>query len=307
MKKIIVIVLLIIIIPYLIVSTIKDKEEYIKFNYVSNLAVKVKRETTGQIDRVLFEEYVRGVLAGEMPVSFEKEALKAQAVAARSYVLKKMEQARAKNQDYDVVDTVSNQVYLDDAYLKEKWKNKYQENISKLNEVIVETRGQYLTYDEEIVQAFFFSTSTGVTENSGEIFTTQLPYLKSVDSSWDAEVSPVFNESNEMSLIDFYTKLDIEYQPELKIEVTKKTSTGRIKNIKINEHEFTGNQVYQALGIRSNYFEIKQVGDNVAVTTKGYGHGVGMSQYGALAMAKKGYKYDEILKYYYQGVEISKL
>ena len=303
MKKLIITTLIIILIPFIIV-TIFIKDETIKFNFISNSVVRVKREN-GNIDRVFFEEYVKGVLAGEMPTSFDLEALKAQAVAARSYVLKKMEQN--KEQDYDVVDTVMNQVYLDDATLKEKWKDKYEEKNNKIKQAIVETKGEYMTYNNEVIEAFFFSTSTGKTENSGEVFQTQLPYLKSVDSAWDEEVSPVFSQDNNLSLKEFYQKLNIEYNPNLKIEITKTTSTGRIKELKINDHEFKANDIYQKLNLRSTFFDIKQKDNQVEITTKGYGHGVGMSQYGALAMAKKGYKYQDILKYYYQGVEIKKL
>lgn len=303
MKKLIITTSIIILIPFIIV-TIFIKDETIKFNFISNSVVRVKREN-GNIDRVFFEEYVKGVLAGEMPTSFDLEALKAQAVAARSYVLKKMEQN--KEQDYDVVDTVMNQVYLDDATLKEKWKDKYEEKNNKIKQAIVETKGEYMTYNNEVIEAFFFSTSTGKTENSGEVFQTQLPYLKSVDSAWDEEVSPVFSQDNNLSLEEFYQKLNIEYNPNLKIEITKTTSTGRIKELKINDHEFKANDIYQKLNLRSTFFDIKQKDNQVEITTKGYGHGVGMSQYGALAMAKKGYKYQDILKYYYQGVEIKKL
>ena len=303
MKKLIITTLIIILITFIIV-TIFIKDETIKFNFISNSVVRVKREN-GNIDRVFFEEYVKGVLAGEMPTSFDLEALKAQAVAARSYVLKKMEQN--KEQDYDVVETVMNQVYLDDATLKEKWKDKYEEKNNKIKQAIVETKGEYMTYNNEVIEAFFFSTSTGKTENSGEVFQTQLPYLKSVDSAWDEEVSPVFSQDNNLSLEEFYQKLNIEYNPNLKIEITKTTSTGRIKELKINNHEFKANDIYQKLNLRSTFFNIKQKDNQVEITTKGYGHGVGMSQYGALAMAKKGYKYQDILKYYYQGVEIKKL
>lgn len=303
MKKIIIISALIIIIPFLIV-TIFIKDETIKFKFVSNMVVRVKREN-GNIDRVPFEEYVKGVLAGEMPTSFEMEALKAQAVAARSYVMKKMEDNY--KEEYDVVDTVMNQVYLDDNTLKEKWQDEYEEKNNKIKQAIIETKGEYMVYNNEVIEAFFFSTSTGKTENSGEVFQTQLPYLKSVDSSWDAEVSPVFKEDNQISLEEFYQKLNMGYNPELKIEITKTTSTGRVKELKINNQDFKANDIYQKLNLRSTFFNIKQNGKQVQITTKGYGHGVGMSQYGALAMAKKGYKYQEILKYYYQGIEIKKL
>ena len=303
MKKVLIGLLLIITIPYLIISSSVDEE--IKFYYVSNKFVRVKRDNTGEIISVPFEEYIKGVLAGEMPISFHEEALKAQAVAARSYVLKKMETSKEK--EYDVVDTVMNQVYLDEETLKERWKEKYIENNNKLKEVIIETKGEYLTYDNQIVEAFFFSTSTGKTENSGEVFMTQLPYLTSVDSTWDEEVSPVFNDSVEYSVFDFCTKLNIPYKENITIQILKTTSTGRIKNLKINNKEFSANEVVNALKLRSTYFDIKQINSNIIINTKGYGHGVGLSQYGALAMAKKGYSYEEILKHYYQGVEISKL
>lgn len=304
MKKMIVIVLLVIMIPYLVV-TLFMKDDEIKLEYGSNMVVRVRREATGNILEVPFEEYIVGVLAGEMPVSFEIEALKAQAVAARSYVLRKMQ--ASEDQEYDVVDTVSNQVYLDDAYLREKWQDEYTEKINKIRTAVLETSGEYLEYDGKVAEAFFFSTSTGMTENSGEVFQTQLPYLTSVTSEWDQEVSPVFNDNVTLSLSDFYTKLGLPYQDNIQVEVTKTTSTGRVKEIKINDKTFTGSEVFSKLGLRSTFFTITQNGSNVSIDTKGYGHGVGMSQYGAQGMAKTGYRYDEILKHYYQGVEIKKI
>ena len=304
MKKIFLITLIIIFVPFLIVTFFVKSNE-IKFYYSENMNVRVKRESQNKIEAVPFEDYIVGVLAGEMPVSFELEALKAQAVAARTYVMKKM--ADNKNEDYDIVDTVQNQVYISDEELKEKWKDNYVERINKIKRAVLETKGEYLTYDGKIIEAFFFSTSVGKTENSEEIFSSAKPYLRSVDSSWDEEVSPVFSESNEFSLQEFYDKLNLKYQDDLTIKIITTTSTGRIKKIKINNKNFTGSQVYSLLGLRSTFFNIEKVGSNVVVTTKGYGHGVGMSQYGALAMAKKGYQYDEILKHYYQGVDIKKI
>lgn len=304
MKKIILITLSVIFIPFLIVSLFIKTNE-IKFYYSENMNVKVKRESKNIIEEVPFEDYVVGVLAGEMPVSFDIEALKAQAVAARTYVMKKM--ADNKDKEYDIVDTVQNQVYISNEELKEKWQDNYSEKINKVKQAVLETKGEYLTYNGKIIEAFFFSTSVGKTENSEEIFSSAEPYLRSVDSYWDAEVSPVFSESNEFSLQEFYDKLNLKYQEKLNIKITETTSTGRIKKIKINNKNFTGSKVYSLLELRSTFFTIEQIGSNVVVTTKGYGHGVGMSQYGALAMAKKGYKYDEILKHYYQGVDIKKI
>lgn len=304
MKKIFSILLLIILFPYLIVTLfIKEDTTKIKFIFKEDEKVRVKQTESGNIVEVPLEEYVAGVVAGEMPITFETEALKAQAVAARSYVLKKIEQNYKNN--YDVVDTVLNQVYLDNESLKNKWKDKYEERIQKIKKVVLDTKGEYLTYNGKVIEAFFFSTSSGLTENCEEVFVEALPYLRSVDSHYD-EISPVYETEKVINYAEFCNKLGIENVP-LNINITKTTSTGRIKNITINGVNFTGNQVTQRLGLRSNYFEIKQDNDNVIVTTKGYGHGVGMSQYGANGMAKEGYTYKDILNHYYTNIQISKI
>ena len=276
-----------------------------KFDFSENKYVRVKRNSTGTIEKVPFEEYIIGVVAGEMPASFDIEALKAQAVAARSYVLTKMIQNI--NYDYDVVDTISNQVYLDDSILRKNWGSNYETNISRIKDAVISTRGKYLTYNGEVVNAFFFSTSVGKTENCVDVFGGDLPYLVSVDSSWDEEVSPVFAVEKKYTLNDFYEYLKLPYDDIVNINILDTTSTGRIKKILINNKEFTGSEVANLLSLRSAFFEINQEADEVIINTKGYGHGVGMSQYGALGMAKHGYNYEEILKHYYTNVEISNL
>lgn len=305
MKKVIILILMLIGIPYLITICFIKKDDEMKFYFSSNTTVRIKRNATGKIDNVLLEDYIVGVLAGEMPVSFEIEALKAQAVAARTYVMKRL--VNNKNSDYDIIDTTLNQVYLDNDELKKKWGNNYVNYINKLKTAVLETSGEYITYKDNIIDALFFSTSVGATENSEEVFVSALPYLRSVDSSWDAEVSPVFSENNTFNLKDFYNKLNLTYSNNLSIDVLQTTSTGRIKKIKINGTTFNGTTVAGKLGIRSDYFNISRDNDTVLVTTKGYGHGVGMSQYGAEAMAKKGYTYDKILKHYYKDVDIKKI
>lgn len=305
MKKLIFTTILIILIPYIFISIFIREPEEIKFKYMSNMTIRIKRSATGVIDVVPIEEYSVGVVSGEVPISFEMDALKAQAVAARSYVLKQLEYNR--NNDYDVVDTVMNQVYLDSDQLKNRWGNNYITNLNKAKMAVLETKGEYLDCNGSVVEALFFSTSTGYTENSGEVFPTQQPYLKSVASTWDADVSPVFNDYFYFKLWDFYSKLGLPYSDTLYVEAINTTSTGRIKQVKINGKIFSGDDVQYLLGLRSTFFSIIQNGEDITVNTKGYGHGVGMSQYGAQGMALNGYKYDEILKYYYQGVEIKKI
>ena len=303
MKKILFFILLIVLVPYIIVTIFIEDNE-IKFIFKENMKVRVRHEDTGIIDVVPFEEYVTGVLAGEMPTSFHIEALKAQAVAARSYVMKKMEYN--KDSDYDVVDTIMNQVYLSDDYLRSVWKESYNDKINKIKTAVIETKGEYISYNGDVAEAFFFSTSVGATENSGEIFSKQLPYLVSVSSTWD-EISPLYSTNKTISLKEFYNLLGLSYSDTLDIEKIDTTSTGRVNKIKINGNTFTGGQMIDKLNLRSSFFEITKDGENVVINTKGYVHGVGMSQYGAEGMARAGYTYDQILKYYYTGVEIKKI
>ncbi|MBQ6817898.1 MAG: stage II sporulation protein D [Bacilli bacterium] len=300
MKKILFLVCIIVLIPFIVVSLFTNKKE-IKFNYISNLQVRVKQDD--KIIKVNLEDYVVGVLAGEMPIDFEMEALKAQAVAARSYVLKKMSY---NNKDYDVVDTVTNQVYLDEEYLKKVWGKDYKTKINKLKQAVLETSYEYLDYKGSIADAMFFSTSVGKTENSEEVFTNKVPYLQSVSSSWD-EISPVYSLNYTFKLNEFYKKLNLEYNDLVNIEVIESTSTGRVKKIKINGSLFDGNLVVTKLNLKSNHFTIRQDGDTINIVTKGYGHGVGMSQYGAQGMALDGYTYKQILNHYYAGTTIKKI
>lgn len=301
-KKILLFSLLIIFIPFIIVNLFIKRDE-ISFNFNSNSIVRVYRSNYDRIDRIPIEEYVVGVVAGEIPISFDMEAKKAQAVASRSYVMFQI--SKNKNKDFDVYDTVLNQVYLDSSDLKVRWGDDYVSNINKVKEAVLSTSGEYLVYDDKVVEAMFFSTSTGVTENSEEIFSSSVPYLRSVVSTWD-EKSPVYTDVKRFEKDEFYNLLNLDFSEKLDVNVIDTTSTGRIIDININGTKFSGKDVVSKLKLRSSYFSITEYDDLIVVNTKGYGHGVGMSQYGAQGMALDGYSYDEILKHYYSGVEIKK-
>ena len=303
MKKLIVVALLVIIIPFLC-TKIFIKTDNIKFKYISNNFVRVKDEKTGNISAIPFEDYIKGVVASEMPSSFEIEALKAQAVASRSYAMYQIN--GSKNREYDLTNTTANQVYKNDNELKQIWKEEYPKKINKIKKAIEQTSGEYLTYNSTVINAMFFSTSTGVTENSEEIFSSALPYLRSTSSKWD-ESSPSYIDTYKFSINDFYNKLSLPINNKLEITEVEKTTTGRTKKLKINGQEINGRQLAKKLNLRSNYFDIIQNGDSITITTKGFCHCVGMSQYGANGMAKEGYKYDEILKYYYKNTELKKI
>lgn len=305
MKNIIIFTFFIILIPYVVLNIYEKNIEEIKLYNIESTNIRVKRLQTNKIETINLNEYVVGVLAGEMPIYFELEALKAQAVASRSYALKRIEYN--KNKEYDVVDSITNQVYLDNNYLKKTWGKNYVKNINKLRIAVNETYNEYLESDGKVVDALFFSTSNGYTENSEEVFNFKVSYLKSVSSPWDKDVSSAFNSSKEMSIQEFYEKLNLNYQENLNITDIKRSNTNRVISLKINNTTFTGKELYQKLKIRSTDFEIVKQSSNIIINTCGYGHGVGMSQYGALGMAKEGYNYQEILKYYYQNINIKKL
>lgn len=305
MKKIIIFTLIIIFIPFFIIAIYNFKKvEEIELNYINNTTIRVKRLKTNTIEIIPLELYIVGVLAGEMPVYFEKEALKAQAVASRSYAIKRIEYN--KDKDYDVVDSIMNQVYLDEDYLKEAWGNNYIVNINKLRNAVNETIDECLVYDNKIIDALFFSTSNGYTEDADLVFNLNLPYLKSVESKWDEKESSAFSTTTVIPLKKFYEKLALKYNKELNIKIIKRSPTNRVLELKINNQKFTGKELYDSLSLRSTDFVITQIGTNVFIDMKGYGHGVGMSQYGALGMAKEGYTYKEILSHYYQNTTIKK-
>ena len=209
------------------------------------------------------------------------------------------------NNKYDVVDTVMNQVYLDKEHLIATWSSSYIENINKIKLAVLSTKGEYLSYNNKVAEALFFSTSPGITENSEEIFVSIEPYLRSVSSTWD-EISPLYDIAITYTLSEFYNLLNIPYNDNLQIQILDKTSTGRIKTVKINDKEMSANYICSKLSLNSTYFEIIQDGTKVIIKNRGYGHGVGMSQYGAEGMARAGYTYDQILKHYYQNIEIKK-
>ena len=305
MKKLFLLTLILIGIPSLSVLLIKPKEKEIKektYILEKNTMVRVKRVEKNEIEIIPLEQYLIGVLSGEMPVSYELEALKAQAVAARTYTLKKME--INKNNQFDIVDNTNDQMYLDNNYLKNTWKENYDNYINKIKQAVNETSGEYLTYDGQIIKAFFFSTSSGKTENCKDVFGENLPYLVSVSSTWD-ENSPSYLDKKTFSKKEFYEKLNLPYEENLNIDI-KRNASDSINTITINNNELKGTEFRYELGLRSTNIDINEINNKIEITSKGFGHGVGLSQFGAQQLALKGYKYDEILKYYYQGTEFKK-
>ena len=292
MKKLILIILFLL--PISICSfLLKKKTVFFSEKPKHNTVIINVKEKNLYLD---LENYVIGVVAGEMPALFQDEALKAQAVAARSYVLSK-----EKDGNYVVSASTSDQVFLTSYEMKEKWQNDYDEYYNKILNAVKKTSGEVLTKDNKILKAFYFSMSNGYTENSKDVFGEDL--TQSVESPFEISLSN-FEIVKEFSKSELLEKLGVD---NLNIENQQISETKHTSSIIIGGKEFSGIEVRKLLNLRSTDFEIKQVGENFNIITRGYGHGVGMSQYGANELAKSGKSYKEILAYYYKNTKLVNL
>lgn len=268
-----------------------------------------------KVKEMKLEEYLLGVVPAEMPPSFNTEALKAQAVAARTFIINR---EKADNKDTHKGATVCTDSTHCKAYITEEealkkwgddWKNQYKD---KIKNVVYDTSGTIVTYNDEPISAVFHSTSSGKTENSEDVWQTALPYLRSVVSEGE-EKSPRYNSNVTLSFDEFKNKFKEKY-PDAKfndkksdwIKNIKYNDTGSVKTIDIGGITVKGTDVRTIFSLRSTNFKI-EIDDNVEFSVIGNGHGVGMSQYGANYAAENGYSYDKILKKYYQGVELKKI
>ena len=276
-----------------------DKKETVFLN--EEKTVTIKNNETKEEKSLELEEYIIGVVAGEMPASFEIEALKAQAIAARSYAMNKI---NTSDETYDLVTDVTNQVYITTDEMKNKWQSEYDYYYEKIKNAVLETQGLVMKYNNEIISAYYFAMSNGSTEDVSLVFGESKDYLQSVDSSWDENVKNFTVEIN-ITKEEFCKKLDISCD-DIIIKDIKRSETNRVNEITINNKKFKGTEVRSLLNLRSTDFDI-EINESIKITTKGYGHGVGMSQYGANEMAKNGSTYEEILKHYYNNIEISKI
>lgn len=257
-----------------------------------------------QVREISVFDYLTGVLAAEMPVSFEPEALKAQAVAARSYLQRGLMSPRHDNADICSSPDCC-QAYLSPEQLMASWGENYELYIKRITDAVEATDGQYLSYDGEPALAAFHSSSEGATEDSGAIW-NGLPYLVSVDSPETAETVPNFVTTVRSADIDFRDTI-LYLKPEADmtgpadgwVGEVRRSASGRVDSIVIGGVEFTGSELRSLFSLRSTDFELSRGDGEFVFTVKGYGHGVGMSQYGANAMARSGSDYRDILAHYY--------
>jgi stage II sporulation protein D len=257
-------------------------------------------------------EYVCGSVAAEMPLAYHEEALKAQAVACYTNCLRlKNSNNKEESNGADISDDISvHQGYITEDERKEKWGDDFNKYESKLRSIVTDVLGEYITYDEKICVAAFSAIYTGTTETAENVWGSKTPYLVSVKSEGD-KLSPTYSSTVTFSKSQFISIMkDLGVSIDSKADLTeiigkpKATKAGTVLTIKINSKEVTGSNMRQAFSLRSPAFKITATENEVTFNVSGYGHGVGMSQYGADYMARQGSTYDEILKHYYKGVEI---
>lgn len=258
------------------------------------------------------EEYLVGVLAAEMPASYEEEALKAQAVAARSYILSKLSK---ENPDHPQATVCTNAAhckgYLAENDAKQKWSERDRNNYwQKLESAVSSTKGVYMICEEAVVEAFFFSSGGGRTENSEDVWQESRPYLRSVESPDPPEnntSTAVFTKEEFFALLNPHLRTRLSSSSAVAVSDIRLTDGGSVATITLCGKEFKGTEIRSIFNLKSANFTLVSDNNKVIFNVTGHGHGVGMSQKGANQMAKDGKKYTEILSHYYTNIQIVKL
>lgn len=252
----------------------------------------------GTVLNLELEEYIVGVVGAEMPASFHTEALKAQAIIARTYALKSIEKGTP------LTDNSSTQNYKTNDELKAMWGSSYNTYFNKIKNAVDSTKGIYLTYQGQTIEAVYHSTSNGTTEDAKNVWNNFFPYLIPVSSPYDNQNSS-YTKSTSLSYDAISTKLGISLTMDSNIRILSKTAGNRVLNISFDDLIYTGVFIRNILGLRSADFDIEKTENGIIFTTRGFGHGVGLSQYGSNGLAKNGANYETILKHYYTGVDLS--
>lgn len=279
---------------------VKKEEDIVKKEVIDNNIYVNVRRNNGNIEKYELEEYIIGVVGAEMPASFNKEALKAQSVVARTYALKSIKNNKQLTSDN------STQNFKDNNELKKMWDSSYNTYYNKIKSAVLETKGLYLSYNNDYVDAVYHSTSNGNTEDAVYVWGNSVPYLKSVSSEYD-NTNKNYNSIITLTYNEISNKLKNSIDSNTKFNIISRTSGNRVKEIEINGTTYSGVEFRKLLNLRSADFSIENNGTNVVISTNGYGHGVGMSQYGANGMANNGSSYIDILLHYYTGVSIKNI
>lgn len=277
----------------------------------ADLPERVRVLVGNEVAEMDMQDYLTGVVAAEMPASFPPEALKAQAVAARTYALYCA--ATGKHQDAEVcADSGCCQAWLSDGQLRENWGGNYEKNLQAVRNAVEATAGEYLSYGGEPVFAAFHSSSAGATEDCGAIWSA-LPYLVSVESPESARDVPGYVSSLRCAVIDFrdvilsaHPEADFTGEPGTWLGELRRDGSGRVSAAVLGGVSVPGTELRRLFSLRSTAFTLEYTEGYFVFTVTGNGHGVGMSQYGAKVLADEGADYTQILAHYYPGTALVK-
>lgn len=284
------------------------------YDYREYITIKLLHTGSGQIEEINLDEYLYGVVSAEMPASFQIEAIKAQAVVARTYTIYQIQNNGNKHEGAHICDSSQCcQAWITKEDRLAKWDEAEREsNWQKITKAVDETAGKIITYEGNPINAFFHSNSGGVTESSVNIWGgVEYPYLKSVETSGEEGYSQyssevIFTEEELLNKIKVnYPDVQIDFNAEDCIQIIEYTDSGRVRTIKFGNIQIAGTEARTILGLRSTNFIVNKQEGKIIFSVTGYGHGVGMSQTGADSLAKSGKGYEEIIKHFYTGVQIT--
>ncbi len=296
-------------------ADIEQKEiiEPSTYDYKKYKTVKVLHTKTKKVEELKLDEYLYGVVSAEMPASFEEEALKAQAVVARTYTLYKIINNSKKHKNADICDdSTCCQAWISKEDRLARWDEEDREDYwNKIVKAVNTTQGKIITYENKPINAFFHSNSGGATEAPINVWGgSGYPYLKSVTTSGEDAYSQ-YSSNVTVTQTQFIEKIkkvhsdfEIDFDKKDCIEIKEYTEGNRVKTIKVGNLSLSGVEIRTLFGLRSANFKIEMKGKNITFEVTGYGHGVGMSQTGADSLAKQGKNYEEIIHHFYTDVEI---
>lgn len=285
------------------------------YEYKEYGTIKLLHQDTGEVEEVALDTYLCNVVSAEMPVDFELEALKAQAVVARTYTIYKIQNKKHDNADI-CDDSNCCQAWISKEDRLARWdEDKRESNWEKIENSVNETKGEIITYEGTPINAFFHSNSGGTTELPVNVWGggTEYPYLQVVETAGEEGYTQYSSEATftQDELIEKlktkYEDITIDFNNEDDLKILEYTDSGRVKTVKFGNYELSGTETRSLFELKSTNFEIIKEDGNIKFSVKGYGHGVGMSQTGADSLAKQGQTYEEIIKHFYVGVEIQEV
>lgn len=307
--KLVILIMIILFLPYIMTKILTGTST--DSNKVKK-ELTISYETDNGTEVINFENYIIGVVAATIPTEYEVEDIKAQAVVARTYAFNIIEKLQAKGYENQFSVSDLGLSFLSTGDMKSQWgESEYDTNLSKIQNAVYSTKDEIITYDNQVIEPLFHRVSVGKTRSALDAFGEEVPYLVSVDSTEDVS-SEDYMKITENSVSNMIATLKMNYENLSltednffdEIQIVERDSEGYVLKINVGTMALTGEQFTELLELNSTNFYIEKYDEKVRIITKGYGHGLGFSQYGGNKMALKGSSYKEILTYYYKNTEV---